>query len=429
MSSKAETMKKKGKCAWTPKLRFPEFRDAPAWEEKPLVEVCDRITQGGTPDTSNPKYWNGVIDWLTPAEMGKSESPFIDSTRRKITELGLESCSSELLPVRSVIISTRAPIGYLAINTVPMAINQGCRGLITGVRFNYAFLFYSLVSAKPRIIDLGAGNTFKELSGTSLKIFSIPVPSPPEQQKIADCLSSLGGLIAAEGRMLEALKAHKKGLMQQLFPQPGQTQPRLRFPEFWEGGGWKEKSLGEVARLKNGYAFKSSTYVESGPYRIVTIANVQSGWLSLESTKYLPALPEDIQKHQKLRIGDVLISMTGNVGRVCRVTEENLLLNQRVGKIIPKGVNEDFLYQSLLREEFRNVMQLNAAGGAQGNLSSSTITSFGLSLPSDQTEQQKIADCLAAIDDGIAAQADKIETLKQHKRGLMQQLFPAPEEQ
>src|SRR5215469_16993043 len=123
-------MAKEGKSMVTPRLRFPEFREQQGWDVRTLNELCERITQGGTPDTSNPEYWNGNIDWLTPAEMGKREEPFVDATVRKITELGLKNCSSDLLPVRSVIISTRAPIGHLAINTVPMAINQGCKGLV-----------------------------------------------------------------------------------------------------------------------------------------------------------------------------------------------------------------------------------------------------------------------------------------------------------
>jgi len=202
-----------------PQLRFPEFRNRPGWEEKRLSEVC-RVTQGGTPDTSNDEYWNGTINWLTPAEMGKNHSSFIDSTVRKVTESGLKNCSSELLPVHSVIMSTRAPIGHLAINTRPTAINQGCRGMIPNTNMNYAFLYFSLVRAKPRLIDLGAGNTFKELSGTSLKRFVIPIPSASEQQKIADFLASLDDNITAQAEKIEFLKLHKRGLIQNLFLSP-----------------------------------------------------------------------------------------------------------------------------------------------------------------------------------------------------------------
>lgn len=200
-----------------PRLRFPEFRDQGEWEEKALFEVC-RITQGGTPDTTVDTFWGGPIQWITPAEMDKGDSKYITKTVRSITEEGLLNCSSELLPVNSVIISTRAPIGHLAINQEPMAINQGCRGLIPKPNFDTHFIYHSLDKSKMQLNDLGSGNTFKELSGGLLKKFSFAFPVLDEQQKIADCLSSLDDLITAQSQKVKLLKRHKKGLMQQLFP-------------------------------------------------------------------------------------------------------------------------------------------------------------------------------------------------------------------
>jgi type I restriction enzyme, S subunit len=200
--------------------------------------------------------------------------------------------------------------------------------------------------------------------------------------------------------------------------------PKLRFPEFREAEGWQKTFLGEVAKLRNGYAFKSSDYVDSGLFQIITIANVQQGELTLDSTKKIAKLPADIQAHQQLRFKDILISMTGNVGRVCRVTREALLLNQRVGKLVPESIDADFFYHLLQRDEFRNAMQLKAAGGAQGNLSSVAITEYALQYPSEKAEQQKIAECLSSVDELIAAQARKVDALKTQKKGLMQQLFP-----
>ncbi len=200
--------------------------------------------------------------------------------------------------------------------------------------------------------------------------------------------------------------------------------PKLRFPEFQNAGGWEPTSLGGVARLRNGYAFKSAEYVEDGPYKIITIANVQQGNLAIESTKRMAVLPCDIQQHQVLSFGDILVSMTGNVGRVCRVTAEGLLLNQRVGKLVPGTIDDAFFYQLLQGEDFRSTMQLKAAGGAQGNLSAADIIEYAFNVPTEPAEQQKIAECLSSVDELIAAQAQKLNALKTHKKGLMQQLFP-----
>ena len=208
-----------------PKLRFPEFQNAPEWEAKRLASACIKVTQGGTPSTSIDEYWNGSINWITPAEMGKTLSPYISKSVRQITPEGLKKCSSELLPKHSVIISTRAPIGLWAINTQETALNQGCKGLIPKKTNSYKYLYYVLFQNNWRLNDLGAGNTFKELTANSLKQFEIPIPSLPEQQRIADCLSSLDELITAQSAKIDALKEHKKGLMQQLFPS---ASPRLR---------------------------------------------------------------------------------------------------------------------------------------------------------------------------------------------------------
>jgi len=204
----------------TPRLRFPEFRDAGPWEGRTIKDLAKKITQGGTPKTSVEKYWNGEIPWITPAEMGDDAAcHYTERTLRAISFEGLQNSSAELLPVNSVIVSSRAPIGYVTINKVEMATNQGCKGIVPKEEVYHEFLYFSLLVANRRLNDLGAGAGFKEISASALKAFPIPVPELPEQQKIADCLSSLDDLIRAGAAWLEALQAHKKGLMQQLFPQ------------------------------------------------------------------------------------------------------------------------------------------------------------------------------------------------------------------
>ncbi len=150
--------------------------------------------------------------------MGKTLSPFISKSARQITVKGLNKCSSELLPEHSIIISTRAPIGLLAINAEKTAINQGCKGLIPNKEYDYKYLYYILLQNKWKLNDLGAGSTFKELTADALKQFEIFIPNPKEQQKIAACLSSIDDLITAQAQKLEALKKYKKGLLQGLFP-------------------------------------------------------------------------------------------------------------------------------------------------------------------------------------------------------------------
>lgn len=399
-------MAKQGAKAAVPRLRFPEFRQAAAWKETTLVSASARIAQGGTPDTSVPSYWDGDVAWITPAEMGKGEDPHVASTVRRITEEGLQSCSSDLLPVRSVIISTRAPIGHLAINVVPMAINQGCKGIVPGPDLDHRFLFASLLLAKRRLTDLGAGNTFKELSTSALKNFAIALPTRPEQQKIADCLTSLDEVIAAQGRKVEALKAHKRGLMQQLFPREGETRPRLRFPEFRGAPEWEAKRLEDVAPLQRGFDLTSSQ-IEAGDVPVVYSNGVRS------------------YHNVGMASGPGLVTgRSGTIGSLHFIDNGNYWPhNTSLWVTTFKGHDPKFvyyLYAAIGIERF-------ASGSGVPTLNRNDVHAFETRVPEAKREQQRIADCLSSLDTQITAESNQLAALKTHKQGLMQQLFPAPE--
>lgn len=419
--------------ALTPRLRFPEFREAAAWEEKALLNAAQCVTQGGTPDTSVPEYWNGEIAWITPAEMGKSDDPHVGSTVRRITEEGLQSCSSELLPVRSVVISTRAPIGHLAINTVPMAINQGCKGIVPGAGLDHRFLFASLLLAKPRLMDLGAGNTFKELSASALKSFKIALPARAEQQKIADCLTSLDEVIAAQGRKVEALKAHKRGLMQQLFPREGETRPRLRFPEFRNAPEWKEEPLGDLVDLLSGYPFKGEDIVDdSSGERLMRGINITEGAIrhSSDIDRYYLGSLEGLEKF-RLEANDLVIGMDGSkVGKNSALIEDvdaGALLVQRVARLRTASASlMKFIFHQVHSPRFHSyVDRINTSSGIP-HISAKQIREYPIHSTIGQ-EQQCIADSLSTLDTQITSETARLAALKNHKQGLMQQLFPAPE--
>jgi len=416
------------KTSLTPKLRFPEFRDAAGWEESRLADICSKITQGGTPDTSEPKFWGGSINWMTPAEMGKTESPFIDATTRTITESGLDNCSSYLLPIYSVILSVRAPIGSLAINTTPMAINQGCKGLITGNTLSFSFLYYSLINSKARLIDLGAGNTFKELSGSALKSYEIGLPSPPEQQRIAECLSAVDEVIAAQARKLDALKSHKKGLMQELFPREGETQPHLRFPQFQDAPEWSGDSLGQIFKTSSGGTpSRSKEEYWNGNIPWITTSLVDFNVI----TKADEFISDEGLKNSSAKVfpeKTILVAMYGQGktrGQVA-ILGIKAATNQACAAILPrKNMDPNFVFMNLA-SRYEEMRGLSNSGG-QKNLSQGLIQELQFSYPNDIDEQQVIAECLTFLDDLIVAQAQKLEALKTHKKGLMQQLFPSPE--
>ena len=152
-------------------------------DSKNLNEVCD-IYNGGTPDTKNKLYWGGNNQWLTPKDMGKLLNENISTTLRQITDEGLKNSSANLIPKNSVIMSSRAPIGHLAINTVTMAFNQGCKGLVPKTNLMTKYLYYFLFSSKKLLNDLGTGTTFMEISSKTLSSIKINVPSLEIQKNI-----------------------------------------------------------------------------------------------------------------------------------------------------------------------------------------------------------------------------------------------------
>jgi len=181
------------------------------WEEKKLGEVAD-IVNGGTPKTNVKEYWDGDIYWITPADLGKLDSPIVYNTRRKISSLGLQKSSAKLFPKNSVILSTRAPIGHLAVNKVEMSTNQGCRGIVPREKLDTWYLYYFLKKNVNLLNDLGTGTTFKELSKSVLSDIYIPLPSLKEQQTIVRQLDAL----RAETQKLEVIYTQKLSDLEEL---------------------------------------------------------------------------------------------------------------------------------------------------------------------------------------------------------------------
>ena len=182
------------------------------------------------------------------------------------------------------------------------------------------------------------------------------------------------------------------------------------------------KGIGEVADFANGYTFLSSSFRDGGRYKVITIANVQQGHMISANANTIERLPDNIQKNQILNIGDILISMTGNVGRVCMVNEENCLLNQRVGKIIPREINKEYLYHMISLPQFTSRMVASGQGGAQDNLSSKDILNYVVSVPS-RDEQMKIAAFIGSIAQSIYTEELRLANYRDWKKSLLQRMF------
>lgn len=278
-------------------------------------------------------------------------------------------------------------------------------------------------------LKLGGGN-INNLKNTDLESFSALISSnPSEQKKIAACLSSLDDVIAGHEEKLTALEEHKKGLMQNLFPQEGETQPKYRFPEFKNDGDWVKKKLGEVFDLLSGFAFASEFFGDEGNPLITPKNFTSNGYpnFNIENTKFTT---EKTENRFICSPGDILILLT-DLTQSCEllgrpvVVKDEVLLNQRISKVILLiDIESKFLFYLLQTNKFRNIIINTATGTTVKHSSNSIILNTSLLFTLNKSEQQKIASVLSSVDELIVAQREKIEALKEHKKGLMQGVFP-----
>ena len=185
------------------------------WEER-AVSSLGKIYSGGTPSTSNTEYWDGDINWITPTDITKQDSRYINSSLRKITQEGLENSSAKLVPAGSLLICTRATIGAMAITSHEMCTNQGFKNIVPNSKTNIEFVYYLLTYNKHRMISKASGSTFLELSKTSFESMKFKVPKLKEQQKIAIVLTNADKEIELLEQQLADLQQEKKALMQVL---------------------------------------------------------------------------------------------------------------------------------------------------------------------------------------------------------------------
>lgn len=286
-----------------------------------------------------------------------------------------------------------------------------------------------------RIIPLITGAKVSSISKSNIIKTSVVTTDFAEQQKIADCLSSLDDLITAEDKKLEALKAHKRGLMQKLFPTEGKTLPEWRFPEFRGSGEWNLIPIGEKVDLISGYAFKSEeiSQDESGTPLMRGI-NITEGFIrhNQDIDRFFMGEIKELEKYQ-LQINDLVIGMDGSkVGKnssLITQCDNGALLVQRVARLRAESTATiEFIFHHINSSKFHSYIErINTSSGIP-HISAQQIKDFEICFPPDIKEQQKIADCLSNIDGIITEQAKMIEALKLHKKGLMQGLFPSIEE-
>ena len=402
----AECEKIKGsKNLNVPHLRFPEFSGE--WNKYTINDLAT-VVGGGTPDTTVKSYWGGDIQWFTPSEIGKNK--YVDFSKRTITRDGLDNSSAKLLPLHTILLSSRATVGECSIASNECTTNQGFQSLIAK-QCNIDFLYYLIQTKKKDLIRNACGSTFLEISANEIRKIKVAVPVQNEQEQIAKLLSLIDERIATQNKIIEDLKKLKSAISKHLFARKDLLETTI--------------CLSNIATLKNGYAFQSGKYNALGKWKILTITNVSGErYINDEDFNCIINLPNDIQDHQVLKEGDILISLTGNVGRVSLCKDGDYLLNQRVGLLqLAKNVNQEFLYQILSSQRFENSMIACGQGAAQMNIGKGDVESYVLPYSSNVNNILLVAKILHSYDEYIINEQRKLTLLTMQKQYFLAQMF------
>ena len=412
-----------------PKLRFPEFQAAPGWSPKQLGSICE----------VNPEN-DGLPESFVYIDLESVEAGSLVA-RKRISRSDAPSRAQRVLADRDVIFQMVRPyqrnnLFFDFADGEDYVASTGYAQLRAHISSEFLFQLIHENSFVERVIAKCTGSNYPAINSADLAGIAVSFPpSPAEQRKIAECLSSLDELIGAESRKLEALQAHKKGLMQQLFPREGETLPRLRFPEFKHEPEWEPQELGGMTtKVGSGITPTGGekNYWKSGR-QFIRSQNVGWGCLLLDDVAFIDEETHSSFDGTELELNDVLLNITGaSIGRSAiadsRIVGGNVNQHVCIIRTNRDELNPTFLNQYLISQNGQSQIDSFQAGGNRQGLNFGQIRSFTIPVPKEEDEQSRIAQCLSSVDEVLAQQWQAIESLRTHKKGLMQQLFPSMED-
>ena len=421
-----KTNEKDTKQEVVPTLRFPKFHGSKGWDLKPLSDYLTEYRQksDGRSKVHSVSLSKGIVNQIE--YLGRSFSAD-DTSHYKLVK-----------PYD--VVYTKSPTGDFPYGIVKQNFNpynvivSPLYGVFTPNNQYIGYIIHSIFESAIRLnnylstlIQKGAKNTIQISNDTFISKEILLPDNEDEQQKIADCLSSIDALIKATENKIDELKAHKKGLMQQLFPAEGKTVPQYRFPEFQNAGEWKPYRLNDFGSFFRGLTYSTADVSNDNEgIGVLRSTNIQDNRLILD--RDLVFVNKTCTAEQRLKKGDVVICMSNGsktlVGKNAEFDQDisyDLTIGAFCSIFRPKNIFAKYLLQT---DSYTKFISLAIGGGNINNLKNSDLENFIQFTPVKPKEQQKIADCLSSIDDLIVSQTKRLEALKIHKKGLMQQLFP-----
>ena len=391
------------------------------WRKHKLSQVAT-IISGGTPKSGVSEYWGNDIRWITPKDMGQLTSKYVSDTGRRISKLGLDKSSAKLIASNSVILSTRAPIGHLAINTEAMSTNQGCRGLTPTSDLHTKYLYYFLLGSVDLLNELGTGTTFKELSKTALEGVEIPLPPIPEQQRIVAILDqAFADIEKARANAEKNLKNARElfdSYLNQVFSQRGE--------------GWVEKSLDEIVEegcsLSYGIVQPGDDFPNGLP--VVRPTDLKSKIIHVEGLKLINPELATGYRRTTLEGGELLLCVRGSTGVISIASQELSGANVTRG-IVPIRFNkfiimQTFGYYQFISEIIQKQVRAHTYGAALMQINIRDLRKLTFVIPPVSFQSAAIPEL-----DDMARNLARLETvylqktasLDELKKSLLQKAF------
>lgn len=419
-----------------PGLRFPEFRDIEGWGVEPLDSIALFYKGKGISKSDIDPL--GGVPCIRYGELYTIYGEVIDRifsrTNLPLPELFLSQSNDVVIPSSGETKIDIAKASCVLLNGVALG---GDLNVLRSTNANGIFLSYLLNGpCKAGIARKAQGVTVVHLYASQLKLLNVPIPKLPEQQKIADCLSSVDELIIAERKRLSSLKNYKKGLMQDLFPTEDEVTPKLRFSDFKNTAPWKKIKLIDVADKAKKWCFiggpfgsnlKASDYVEDG-VRVIQLQNIGDGRFINNYQIFTSEEKANELLSNNIYPGEIILSKMGDpVGRACLIPDTHsryVMCSDGIRLVVDEqNHSKYFIYSLINSSQFRTLVEKTATGSTRKRIGLDDLKNLPMLVPA-KNEQEKIANCLSSIDEIIAQQDKKIRMLKGHKKSLMQQLFP-----
>jgi len=393
-----------------PRIRFKGFEED--WEQRKLGEVAD-IIGGGTPSTLNSDYWDGNIDWYSPAEI--IDQIYVYKSHRKITELGLEKSSAKMLPVGTVLFTSRAGIGKTAILAKRGCTNQGFQSIVPYSNTLDSYFIFSRTEELKKYGELvGAGSTFVEVSGRQMENMQLMIPKTIGEQHIIGLLfSTLDHLITLHQRKLEKLKIIKKSMLENLFPQNGEKTPKIRFSGFTKD--WEQRKLGEVFE-----EYSEKNHSELPPLTIIQ----GSGTIRRdESDRAVQYDMNSLSNYKMVNKDDFIVHLRSFEGGLEKANSKGII-SPAYHTFSGENTDTTFYYTYFRSEKFIESDLKPHVYGIRDGRSIDVEGMKSINIPyTIFDEQNRIGEFIDSINHLITLHQSKLEKLQKIKKSMLESMF------